>query len=284
MKILCMAGGGAKGAYEVGVLKHLILEEKQEYLGIVGVSVGAINAAVLAQAGPGKLNAYFERLEQLWLTTNNDKVRKHWFPFRQLEALWKPSIYNSEPLHEWLKEEINLIDIQNSERKVAVGAVDLNTGKYDIGTGDSPNFLEWVIASSSFPVGLLPVEMDGHLWSDGGLRNQTPLATAIKMGATEIDVILTFDLNKVEKWDESSPNALDIASRSIEIMSHENAVMDLKVTGLKNDLAQIKPEYKDIKIRVFHPSSSLTDNSLEFNPKDIRMMMEQGYKDAVKKK
>ena len=68
-RALAMRGGGSKGAYEVGVLKGLVkyLEAKErEYDVVVGVSVGALNAAILAVHDIGNETAAVDQLERLY--------------------------------------------------------------------------------------------------------------------------------------------------------------------------------------------------------------------------
>ncbi|MBI3469491.1 MAG: patatin-like phospholipase family protein, partial [Planctomycetes bacterium] len=55
-RALVLAGGGARGAYQVGMLQELVVNQGLDFTIIRGVSVGALNAAFLAQA-PTKPNS-----------------------------------------------------------------------------------------------------------------------------------------------------------------------------------------------------------------------------------
>lgn len=70
-RALAMRGGGSKGAYELGVLKGLIKNldpSEYRYDVVVGVSVGAINAAVIGIHEPGEEKEAIRTLEEIWTT------------------------------------------------------------------------------------------------------------------------------------------------------------------------------------------------------------------------
>jgi hypothetical protein len=67
--------------------------------------------------------------------------------------------------------------------------------------------------------------------------------------------------------------------RALEVMSNQLMRADLKIAGLKNDLAG---SYRQVNIRVFKPSMNLDDiqDCLDFEQKGIQQMFELGYRDA----
>ncbi|NIX59163.1 MAG: hypothetical protein GWN14_25405, partial [candidate division Zixibacteria bacterium] len=123
----------------------------------------------------------------MWLNTKNRKVYKSWFGWLAA-ALWKPSLYNSEPLKELVYDNIFPEQIF---KKLRVGAVSIPDGKYKVWTEEDPDILEGILASSAFPGMLTPIQARGKTWLDGGLRRVTPIKDAIEEGATDIDVIMT---------------------------------------------------------------------------------------------
>jgi NTE family protein len=280
MRALVMSGGSVKGAYEVGAIKHWIVDEGRDYDIVCGVSVGAINAAFLAQYPMGQIKQAHADLVKMWGTVNNAKVRKDWWG-GIAAALWKPSVYDSTPLQRWLRSDLSPAKIKASGRKLRVGAVSLTSGSYRLGTEQDANIVDWVIASSSFPVFLLPIEIDGELWSDGGIRNVTPLGAAIELGATEVDVVMCSNPDLPDPWSGAKRSIPDIAVRVVDLMNAEIMRDDLKVTSLKNLLAKVGSNFRVVKTRVLKPSGKLVDNSLDFDPAAIARMMELGYKDAV---
>jgi hypothetical protein len=52
---------------------------------------------------------------------------------------------------------------------------------------------------------------------------------------------------------------------------------DLRIAGLKNDLSQLRPEYRKVKIRLFQPSAPLPFDPLDFDPGNLRKMIDAGY-------
>ena len=282
MKALVLSGGGSKGSYQIGVLKKWMGEQGQDYEIMCGVSVGALNIAGLATIPLGHPKIAIRWAEKFWLEkVNTNAVYKRWFPFGRLHALWLKSVYDSSPLISLVNENINLDKIIENGRRLAVGAVCLNTGEYRYGTETDPDFIKWVLASSSFPVFLKPIEINGELWSDGGIKHVTPLGQAVHMGATEIDVIMCSNLEEKTRFKPDDCAAIPgIAVRAVDLMSEQIIKSDIAITGLKNDLAIINPVYRQIKVRVVMPKNNLTDNPLDFNPIDIKRMIDQGYKDA----
>ncbi len=62
MRALVLSGGGAKGAYEVGALKYLLLDKETQYDIICGVSVGALNASFLSMYPLGQEKVAYQNL------------------------------------------------------------------------------------------------------------------------------------------------------------------------------------------------------------------------------
>lgn len=278
-RALVLSGGGAKGAYQVGVLKKWLLEDKRDYDIVCGVSVGALNTGALCQAPLGDPEKAYEYLTRIWDRVENRKIRKYWFGW-YLAALWKPSIYDSTPLEKWVRSELNVQAIRTSKRVVRVGAVSWDRGNYILATEESERLADWILASASFPAFFKPLQIDGEEWTDGGVRNVAPIGAAIRAGAEEVDVILCSNPDLPSRWKPAMRSSLFRALRAVDLMGDEIIRGDLKEAGLKNDLAVLGAPYKNVKIRVQQPNCVLTENSLDFTPSRLRVMREQGYADA----
>jgi NTE family protein len=257
-----------------------MLEDHRDYDILCGVSVGALNVTLLSQAALGKPEAAYTRLLSLWDQVENRRIWKHWLvPY--VGVLWHRSVFNSGPLMDWVEEETRLEDVRASGRQVRVGAVNINTEEIKLVSQKSERFSEFVYASASFPFFFRPKRIKEHEWTDGGVRNVTPLGEAIRLGADEIDVILCSVPGQGAHWDSPRwPSGLLYVARLIDIMSTEIVLGDLKEAGLKNQLAELGKPYKHVKIRLQHPSESLIDSSLNFAPGEVRRMREVGYADA----
>jgi NTE family protein len=281
MRALVLSGGGGKGAYQAGALRHLIMDLGRQYDILCGVSVGALNCSFLSMFNKDNEKEGFEKLLQFWLTTNNSKVWKRWFPFGKLHALWLKSMYNSQPLIDTVHKYVDLNAIRKSGRKVCVGAVSLTTGEYRSFTQDDDSFVDGVLASSAFPSGLKPIFIEGQLYTDGGVKHVTPLKEAIDLGATEIDVILCSPFMTTASYDNSS-TTIKLAMRTIDLMSDEIIDADLKIAKLYNKISLIDSESgkKFITMNIIRPKANLIEDSLQFDPEQIKIMIDKGYADA----
>ena len=283
MRALVLSGGGSKGAYQVGVLKKWMGEEERDYDIVCGVSVGALNSAGLAMVPKGQPKDAVAWLESFWRdhVTGNNAIYRGWRPFGALESLWKPSIYDSSPLIQLITKTIDPKKVAACGRQVRVGAVCLDTGEYRYGTQDDPNFASWVLASSAYPVFFTPINIEGKLWSDGGIKRVTPLGMAIQLGADEIDVIMCDNPYNEAPWSSHNASAVpDVMFRALDLQGDQIMKNDIEVVGLKNNLSQLDPQYKKVKVEVVMPAQKLNDNSLAFIPAEIDRMMSQGYADA----
>lgn len=180
------------------------------------------------------------------------------------------SIYTTEPLRKLIEKNINLDNIRISGKKLFVGAVSFTSGNVKIVDENVDNLIDWVIASSAFPVFFPPVQINGEYWTDGGLTDITPLATVIKAGATEIDVILASPINT--GYFNGLPGILKQILRNIDIMSTEILRNDLEVN--------CRIYEKNVRIRIFKPDVQLTSNSLNFDPERLHRMYGEGKRIA----
>jgi len=281
-RALVLAGGGSKGAFEVGVLQRLMGDQQNDYELLCGTSAGAINAAYLAQTPLGQPREAIAKLRAQWDTVTTDKVRKRWFPFGRAEAFVKPSVYDSEPVQTWIRSALDANAVRTSGRRLRVVAVSFGTGESFVADERTPDLAEWVIASSAFPVMLTPVKIGGDLWTDGGLRSVTPLGEAIRAGADDVDVVLTSDPFAKSPFDVENAHAIpQLLLRSIDIMNDEVSRADLRIAGLKNDLSELRPEYRKVRIRLYQPAQPLPYDPLDFDPKNIRAMIDAGYSQSA---
>jgi len=283
MKALVLSGGGAKGAYQVGALKRWMGEQKKEYDAICGISVGAINGAFLAQFAKGEPTVAAQQLEDLWKRVDNSKIKRSWCPFGRLSALWKPSVYDSAPLQSWIRRELDVEKIKQFKRPLRIVAVSWDTGEAKVVDESAKELQDWVIASSAFPIMLSPIQIGTDLWTDGGLRSVTPLGEAIKLGATEVDVIMCSDPFAKSSFQSGGKAAIPgLLLRALDVQSDQIMRADLEICGLKNDLAPVDKRWRAIKLRLLQPSKPLEGDSLDFDPALTTSRMKQGYEDAAR--
>lgn len=281
MRALVLLGGGSKGAYQVGAVSHLLGEQGVVYDVYCGVSVGALNSAMLAMFREGDERNASATLLKVWRELGTTSVKKSWAPFGILHMLWKPSIYDSSPLISLVKDSMDSSRLRQSGKQLAVSAVSLNTGEYRTFWQDHPAIIDAILASSAFPGMFSPIEIEGQLWADGGLRAGGLLNSAIDRGIDAVDVIMTSPSKNAIEF-SSNHNAIDVIVRSLDVISDEMMEADLRVTQLINRLVDARRlDKKKIKIRVLRPSHKLPGKTLEFDPKNIRYMIDLGYNDAM---
>ena len=280
MRALVLSGGGGHGAYQVGALQHLICDEGREYDVICGVSVGAINAACLAQYPKGKLKDGLIELAAFWDNITTRKVyRKR--AFGMLSAMWSESVFDSSPLEELISANLDQEKVHASGRKLRLGCVCWETGEYRAVTEQEDKLDRWVIASASYPVFFKPVTIGGLQWSDGGMRHVTPIKEALDAGCLEVDAIICEDVDQLPPWSAQGKNALPgYLERFISIILKELAHTDLEVVGVRNDYAKLIEKYAGAKLSVQEPSCELAGSSLTFDAEDIAVNMVFGYEDA----
>lgn len=238
---------------------------------IAGVSVGALNAAFLAQHARSEHVAAARGLRDFWARVNgNASVYRRWFPFGRLHGLWRGSLYDTTPLAKTVAANLDPEKLRRSDVKLLVGAVCLETGEYRYVEGTDPDIREWVLASSAFPVAFPPRVIEGKHWVDGGIRDITPITDVLALQPDAIDIVLTAPLGEPmgSMPARQTSNALQVALRSAYLMSDE---------VFNGDLERV-PEADRPKLRVYAPPAGhpLPDG-LDFDPVRIAELYALGY-------
>jgi NTE family protein len=259
MRVCVLPGGGAYGAYQVGVLKALT-QKGYVWDGFCGVSVGAVNGAHMAQFEKEFVKSAALTLEAFWYQIKgNETLYTPWFwgPF---EWLSRRSINNTAPLRSLIKSRLGPMKLP-----LSVGAVNLTTKKYSYFREDHPQLLDAIMASSAFPGAFPPVKIGEDYFVDGGVRDVAPIRDAIAMGATEIDCIANTPISELPSyWEKSKDfNLIDLAVRVVEIMSNEIGQNDFLPVG--------------VKVNYFAPQQEWKADPLDFDPAKIRQRIAYGY-------
>ena len=274
---LCLSGGGSKGAWECGVIKYLA-EQGLEFDCFAGTSVGAINAAFLAQYK--NLLEGVAALEAQWRAVDDSKIRKPWNRvFGDFAAIDHESIYDSSPLWDWISSLIVPARVSGSGKALRVVSTSLSSGQKHVASEADPHIDIRVQASSAFPIAFRNVHYDSQRWCDGGIRSNTPLGAAIDSGATDITVVMAHDPKKLGLFDPSSL-IYGVALRSLELLFNTVEYADLRSCLEKNDLSQTIAAYRKVTIRLIMPTGVLAQ-TLDFSPPQIAAMIDQGFKDGA---
>ncbi len=284
-KIACsFQGGGALGAYQVGVLGAL--DEAGYYPDwFVGTSIGAINAAIAA-GNPEKIR--IEKMHDFWeliatptyldpiISLNDTQSRKleHYLSsqttlirgqpgFFQLrfpppETGWYDSAdtisyYDTSPLRSTLERFIDFDRINsNSTTRVSLGAVEVCTGQmHYFDSFDQKIGPEHIMASGALPPGFPAVEVEGKLYWDGGISSNSP-ASYVLSNRCPRD-LLCFAVHLFDSYG-LNPTTLDEVlqrKKDIEFSSRMAKLIELykEIHALKNSihiLSQYIPEDKKL--------------------------------------
>ncbi len=281
---LVLSGGGAKGAFQIGVEKYLREEKGYRWDIIAGVSVGALNGAMLAMEK-------YHRLETIWKTICNNKVytgrMNFWTAIRLF--LGNLSIYENDPLARIIEQEVEPKEIKTHLR---VGTVSLRTGQYTIYKEDDPNLKRAILASTVVPILWPPqwVSSDCQYMVDGSLRRFSPIGDVLDSDPDEVVVI--------NCWPQDPPpmsgkfeNVLDIGLRALDISSagiissdiHEfthinRNVQEAAEHGVTLHNAKGKP-YRYYKCLIIEPEEHL-GNLLDFSQDAVATRVEKGWNRA----
>ncbi|MGC1302002.1 MAG: patatin-like phospholipase family protein [Caulobacteraceae bacterium] len=202
-KVLVLQGGGALGAYQVGVYQALA-EGGMTPDWVIGTSIGAINAAIIAGNRPedrlSRLAAFWARVEhggwahaavgagllgQGWADSLVMAAGIPGFFEPHLQAMFGPhanlgaehaGLYRTEPLRRTLTELIDFDRLNAGPMRLTVGAANLRTAemryfdsRYEALTPTH------ILASCALPPAFPAVRIDGDLYWDGGIVSNTPV-------------------------------------------------------------------------------------------------------------
>lgn len=198
-KALVFGGGGSKGAYQIGAYEALC-EEGFEFDLVVGVSIGAINGAMIAQGD-------FAKAKELWLNlTLEDVIDKglnltfdmdYYFDNTQkilpfLKTYTQNKGMDITPLQKTIAAYIDYNKLANSPIDFGLLCLEVpsfNPCEKQKAQMDENSLLHWLLASAScFPA--FPIyEIAGQKYIDGGYYDNLPIDLAFKMGASDIFAI-----------------------------------------------------------------------------------------------
>lgn len=192
-----------------------------------------------------------------------------YFPYRALN--YSHSVYVNDPLRKLLTNNLDVEKLKNSGKKIAIGTVSFNSGKYRTISDVDDKIIDWIMASSAFPIFFPMPYIDGEYWIDGGVVNIAPLNDALAMGATDIDVILTSPIDAGQFY--GTVPIVKQVMRNVDIMTSKILSDDVTFNG---------EDKKQINIRFFIVDHQLTSNSLDFSTDKIQNMYQEGRKLAEK--
>jgi len=287
MNSLILSGGGAKGAFEAGVLYKIFKTKEFDYL--FGTSVGALNCILLAQSYIDNSPHIFKKVWIEMIKGNNSIYKKNY-----LRILFGNPPYDFNPLRKILKDNIDFKEILKMDKEIKITTVDLVTGKSIVisnkETKDTDEFLESAIASCSIPPVFLPIKINGKHLLDGGVRDNVP-AEQILMNQDHGSVLMVLcNPKNIEEKKGEYNGLIEIGMRAIDIMIHEITRNDINITLQINNLIEKTPEENKsvwlakkeiIDIDIIEPEMSL-GSTLNFDPRHMCELFNYGGMKASK--
>ncbi len=232
-RALVLQGGGALGAYQAGVYEGLH-EAGIELTDLAGISIGALNAAIIAGNPPERR---IERLHDFWNTICqpyvgpvanpllehslfqiNDLARQFLgalhagsalmvgqkgffhprFPPAALSAALDPACvghYDTRPLKDTLESLCDFDRINDAGLRVSIGAVNVRTGNFAYFDNRRTRLRpEHFMASGALPPAFPAIEIDGEYYWDGGLVSNTPLSWILEQSLARDTLVFQVDL------------------------------------------------------------------------------------------
>ena len=231
--VLVLQGGGALGAYQVGVYEALH-EAGIEPDWVIGTSIGAINAALISGNRPenrlARLNEFWQRIEQKWpvMGAFDWFGLGNWLPnfntvARGIPAFFTPnalaiggskaevgvegaSYYSTAPLRETLNQLVDFAYLCQCKTRLTVGAVNACSGHmHYFDNHKEPLNAEHVMASGALPPAFGAIRIDGEPYWDGGIYSNTPIEAVLDDKPRRDSLIFA-----VNVWHQTGPEPASI--------------------------------------------------------------------------
>jgi NTE family protein len=226
--VLVLQGGGALGAYQVGVYQAMH-ERGIEPDWVIGTSIGAINGALIAGNRPAdrlaRLHDFWDRVEQtqpgdslrMWRGVNNwlsgvSTVMRGipsfftpnpltWAGIQANVGVESAAYYLTAPLRKTLGELVDFEQMAQCRTRFTVGAVNARTGRmHYFDSRDARLCVEHVMASGALPPAFPAVRIDGDPYWDGGIYSNTPIEAVLDDKPRRDSLIFA-----VNMWQPSGP-------------------------------------------------------------------------------
>ena len=291
---LVLSGGGAKGAYEVGVLQRLCEDttHANSWSILTGTSIGALNAGALAQWPQAEqckgVNASLLSYWRSIKTLDDVMIAGRMSVTGSIESCFTATgsvnMYDNLMAHGGLcdpspgREAYRLLvdkaRIHRSGMKLSVVSSSLLTAQPVWFDETDDDILDGCMASGAIAPLVWPVHARKQWFVDGGVFHNTPIIRALKRGATNV-LVICLDADENEPLDNKTMAdgnvGPDIVNYYIQVATQEYMV--------KNELTAACRDYPHATIMGVLPKKFVGD-LLGFATADIEKMRQQGYEDA----
>ena len=249
---LVLSGGGARGAYQAGVIRQL-LKMGISFDLLVGSSIGALNAALLAEFIYNKLDRreIAGLLEEAWYSFRNfltlncpGFINNLFCPFRI------PSIYTNREIRRVLSYYIPAERCFSDYRECQLSVTATNLTRKCLHIFDFNSevpVVEAVLASMAYPVAFPAIRIGGDYYVDGGALSNAPLKEAIQWGAREIYLVFLRPMEMIIRGaydEESYYPALKVIEELLDLATHHLMYGDLKQAEKINKVIDLLNRYQ----------------------------------------
>jgi predicted acylesterase/phospholipase RssA len=264
---LVLQGGGALGAFELGVAKALYADSCRFFADVIsGVSIGAITAALLARPAPGLTP--LEALETFWreVTVSRlfpDAVQPYLSMFGAPNfyalnplGLFATSLYQVDPLRATLERLVDQERLADTRARphLVFTATNLEQGELEVFRSDrQPLAIDHVLASGALPPSFPAVRIDKADYWDGGVFDNTPLGAVIDMLDGDAADRAVLVVNLFPRAMPAPVNMADVGQHFLNLLFANKTDGDVRlmqrfdlVAQLMADLAAL-PEYEPVR-------------------------------------
>lgn len=205
---LVLAGGGTKGAYQIGALKAL-KELGIEIEAITGASIGAINGAIIAQGDLDRLEDLYNhiKLEDILELSDKNKIKSNEDIFsaknmyKIMREVIKEKGISNIALRKTLDKYLDVDKLYNSKIDFGLVTFDMeNKNGIELFKNDikKEEMIDYLLASAAFPI-FKPQEIKDTKYLDGGIADNMPISLLLKKGYDNIIVIDITGMGRIKR-------------------------------------------------------------------------------------
>ena len=187
---LVLEGGGAKGSFQIGAWRAL-REAGIKIKGVSGVSVGALNGALICMDDPEKAEDIWHNINYSAVMDFNMNTGSILETAEEIKKLIKDRGVDITPLKKLLHETVDEEKIRNSHCELfatTFSVSDMKLLKIDVKSASEGKMEEILLASAFFPV-FKTEKLSGKLYTDGGGFNNVPLDVLVDRGYQDVIVV-----------------------------------------------------------------------------------------------
>ncbi|WP_283639687.1 patatin-like phospholipase family protein [Mesonia mobilis] len=288
MRALVISGGGSKGAFAGGVAAHLMKVQHRNYDIFVGSSTGSLLLTHLAIGEIDKLHEVYTNVNQKSIFSLNPfKIKKkdnrEYVSINYLNTILqfikkRRTFGESKNLRKLISRKITKEDFlkaKNTNKDVVVTVSNLTKNNIEyksIKDFSYEEFCDWIWISCNYIPFMSLVKKNDFEYADGGFGSMVPIREAIRRGATEVDAIIL----ESENMEHNKVLGKNPFSLMVNLFGF---VLD-QVERSNIIEGKLAASNKNVLLNLYYTPSQLTENSLIFDKKLMKIWWDQGFKYA----